>query len=197
MARIAHPPPKLTPELTAAIHDRAIDAKQGNGPSSPLDWCAARAGVKKLTVKRWMREAVAVRRMDLRGPIAERWIAFADAVDALVSNCANSVCESIGEIASDADNKKRLDALLALQKRLDRQESDLDAVDLDVDANQSVAHVPQEILDRLSDDQLAELLRAEEMIAAALDLRDRILGAVQDALAAGGGGERGDDIAEK
>jgi len=182
MSRIGHPPPRLTPELTEAIQDCAADAKNGNGPSSPLDWCAARAGVKKLTVKRWMREAVAIRRMGLRGPVAERWIAFADAVDSLVSHCANGVCESIGEIASDADHKKRLDALLALQKRLDRQEADLDAVDLDVDGNQSVAHIPQEILDRLTDEQLTDLQRAQEMIAAALDLRDRILGAAQDAL---------------
>jgi hypothetical protein len=177
MSRIERPPPKLTPDLTRAIEDRVTDARQGSGPVSPLDWVASRAGVKKQTLKRWMRRAVGIRSAGITGPIAGKWIRFADAVDALVSECANSVCESIGEIAADTENKKRLDALLAVQRRLDRHEADLDAVDLDVDQDQSVAHIPQEIMDRLTDDQLADLLRAEEMIIAAVALRERILSA--------------------
>lgn len=182
MARIAHPPRNLTPDLTEAILNCAEDAAAGNGPTSPLDWIAARAGVKKLTVRRWMREAVRLRKAEITGPIAGRWIAFADAVDQLVAACANSVCDAIGTVAADVDNKKRLDALLAIQRRIDKHEADLDAVDLDVDGNQSVAHIPQELLDRLSPEQLDQLLRAEEMIAAALKLRDQILDSAQDAL---------------
>jgi hypothetical protein len=183
MAIISHPPHRLTPELCEAIEDNTRDViDTGDGPSSPIDWVARYAGVKKLTIRRWMREGVSVRQRGLTGPIARKWIRFADAVDALVAACANSVCDTIAEIARDAGDKKRLDALLALQKRIDRHEAELDAVDLDIGKNESVAHIPRDVLDALTDEEIAAITTAQEAMNAARELVNRTLEAAQDRL---------------
>jgi len=175
MARTNHPPPRLTPALCAAIEEKTAgihDPK--DAPASPLDWIGAYAGVKRLTIRRWMREASAVRRSGVSGPIASKWTRFADAVDALVVTCANTLSDKIGELAHGGE-KRALDALLALQKRQDRHEAELDAVDLDVGQDESVAHIPQAVMDMLTDEQIQMLTRAQEMREAAQAMEDRIL----------------------
>lgn len=175
MSRTAHPPPRLTPALCEAVEAKTAEIYDPrDAPASPLDWVASYAGVKKLTIRRWMREAAAVRRSGVSGPIASKWIRFADAVDALISKCANSACDKIGEIANSGE-KKALDALLAIQKRMDRHEAELDAVDLDVNQDESVAHIPQEVMDRLTDEQIQALTTAQETIAAAQAAVEEIL----------------------
>jgi len=183
MSRAIPVPPKLTRDLTRAIAEKIEDARAGNGPASPLDWVAARAGVKKLTVRRWIREANGIRRSASTGPVADAWIAFVDAVDELVSVCSDAVCQSIGEIAADLDHKKALDALLSLQKRIDRQEATMDAADLDIETSADVKHMSQDLLDLLSDDEVAGLLIAQEQIAAAQDRVEAFLSAAAERLA--------------
>jgi len=175
MARTNHPPPRLTPALCAAIEEKTAGIHDPvDAPASPLDWIGAYAGVKRLTIRRWMREASAVRRSGVSGPIASKWTRFADAVDALVVTCANTLSDKIGELAHGGE-KRALDALLALQKRQDRHEAELDAVDLDVGQDESVAHIPQAVMDMLTDEQIQALTTAQETIAAAQALVDGIL----------------------
>ncbi len=179
-----HPPPRLTPQLCEEIEAATEEITEpGEGPSSPLDWVATKAGVKKLTIRRWIRQAVAIRKLSTRGPIASQWLRFADSLDALVAACANSVCESIGEVAADAGDRKRLDALLASQKRIDKHEDELDAVDIDVDQDDAVTHMPQELIDKLTDDEIDALQAAQESIAAAQAAVDQIMASVNDRLA--------------
>jgi hypothetical protein len=167
--------------------DEESDAEPGHAPASPLDWVAHHAGVKKQTIRKWMRQGAVIRRLGYTGPTADQWINFVDAVDALVAACSNYVSESIAVIARSGD-KKALDALLALQKRLDRHEAELDAGDLDVEENRAVSHIPQETLDRLTDEELEQLTQDQERIAAAIERRDRILDAAQDRALAGPAG---------
>ena len=173
--RIDAPPPRLTRDLTREISAEADRARGGAGPASPLDWIAARARVKKLTVRRWLRIASQIRASGITGPVAQRWTDFADAVDDLIAACSDSVCVRIDGIARDGSSKKQLDALLALQKRLDRHEVEIDASDVDVSQSEAVAHIPREILDRLSADELAAIVAAQEAIEAAVSRVDRIL----------------------
>jgi len=180
MSRTAHPPPRLTRALCEAIETKTEELEDPrDAPASPLDWVACLAGVKRLTIRRWMREASAVRRSGVTGPIASKWCRFADAVDALISKTANATCEKVGQIAHSGD-KKALDALLALIKRQDRHEAELDAVDLDVNADESVAHIPQEVMDRLTDEQIHALTKAQETLAATNALVEEILTSAAD-----------------
>jgi hypothetical protein len=186
--RVPAPPPRLTKQLTRAIvaevakikpptpKGEDCDAEPGNAPASPLDWIACKAGVKKLTLRRWMREGASYRALGYSGPVAAQWIDFVDAVDAMVAACSNYVSESIATIARSGD-KKALDALIALQKRLDRHELELEAGDPDTDQSKSVAHIPQEILDQLTDDELEALTLAQESMSAARNRVDLILDA--------------------
>lgn len=149
MAHLDHPPPKLTKELTRAINDRL----QGEAPSAPLDWVAARAGVRRATVKRWCKRAYRIRNQGYTGNIARKWIGFIDAVDALCSYSADATVRGISEIADAEDNKKRLDALVYLDKRRLRDEDALDLLDAEPVEETSVAHIPQEYFDALTDEE--------------------------------------------
>jgi hypothetical protein len=192
MSRTPAPPPRLTKLLTREIAAKAAavkmpgqatsnpkepgDLELGAAPASPLDWVAHTAGVKKQTIRKWMREGSSIRRLGYSGPIAAQWIDFVDAVDALVAACSNYVSESIATIARSGD-KKALDALIALQKRLDRHELELEAGDPDTEQSKAVAHIPQEILDQLTDDELEALTLAQESMSAARNRVDLILDA--------------------
>jgi hypothetical protein len=197
-ARTPAPPPRMTPKLTRAIaekaaqvkmpvmaqgplnvdeiEDKSTDRETSAAPASPLDWIAHEAGVKKQTLRRWMRMGANVRALGYTGPIADRWIDFVDAVDALVAACSNYVSESIALIARSGD-KKALDALIVLQKRIDRHEAELEAVDVDTAQSDAVSHIPQEVLDQLTEAELEALEHAQLAIAAARERVDLILDA--------------------
>jgi hypothetical protein len=181
MSQIDPPPRKLTPALTTLIQ-ATLTAGDDDLPSSPLDWIAAQAGVRKATVQRWVKRAAAVRRGGSTGPIADRWVGFVDALDALVSKCANRHIVSIANIARESSPKQQLDARLALLTRLDKHEARLDACDEVEERDNSIAHVPQEILDELSDIEIEALDDAQNALAAAVERVERILAAASERL---------------
>ena len=184
MARIAQPPPKLTPDVTRKIRDKVADIKslgKSVAPAAPVDWVGAQAGVRKDTVRRWAKRASKVRRLGVEGSIAKKWLAFIDAFDALIVACSSGVCESIGEIAQDTESKKRLDALHILLKRQDREADVIAAMDGEEEIDDSIAHIPQDILDRLTDEDMDRLEKAQAVLAAQAKIVEDIVTSAAEA----------------
>lgn len=178
-------PPRLTRDLTAKVASKAEEIREDAllVVASPLDWIATHAEVKKLTVRRWAKYGSNVRRAEYTGPRANAWITFVDAVDALMSACANAHAGEIGKIAANEGSpKQRLDARAMLLKRVDAHEAQIDAVDVEVEVNDSVAHIPQDVLDELSDVELEALAEAQEALTAALSRVEVIISAASGRL---------------
>lgn len=178
-------PKKLTPALTKRVREETARVRgEDDGdpaPPSPLDWVAAHAGVRKYTLTRWVKYGVAIRQSGRTGKRADPWLRFVDAIDALMSACADYRCGKIAEIAGKP-GAKQLDAHLALLKRSDAQEQRLDAVDVEIDANDAVSHIPQEEMDALTDQEMDTLISAQQSLAATQRVIATTLAAARDRL---------------
>ena len=153
MARLSAPPPKLTKELTKRIREKTKSIRSiGDAPSSPLDWIAALAGVRRQTIKKWCKRAYTIRGQRWTGGIADQWIRFIDAVDDLTAVSADSTVKSIEAFARNAEHNKAFDAWIYLDKRALKIDEELAACDVDPEEGESsVAHMPQDQLDALTD----------------------------------------------
>ena len=142
-----------------------------------MDWCASQCAVVQSTVRKWVKEAGRVEASGVTGPKAARWIKFAALYSSFASAVSGQIDAKIAGFAWADEDPKQWAALTRLQDRTDRQ-LESTAPDEESDDTDFMAQFTQDELDKLTPEELDELMRHAETLKTVITRRNEILARV-------------------